>query len=286
MSAALRVLIVDGNTRDYNAKKIAHGGSAAAEQFAAVLQGIDASVTCTILRPAYDNAPALPAGVALEDFHGVAWTGSGLSLCDPETPAVARQVELARRLLRGGVPVFGSCWGLQLAAVALGGSVRRNPKGREIGIARRIVCTDAGAAHPMYRHKAKVFDAIAVHADEVACAPIGMRILARNAMSDIQAAQIDEGAGRSMFWGVQYHPEYDFREIASSLRRARAPMIAEGLVRTEDELDTYAGELIALQDERGRTDLAWRHGLDATVLDPAVRHAELRAWLDFISRRS
>lgn len=284
--AAVRVLIVDGNTRAYNAEKIAHGGSAAGEQYAAVLASIDAEVDCTIVRPADDDDPGLPEGMSPSDFHGAAWTGSGLSLCGPETGAVTRQVELARCLFRAGVPVFGSCWGLQVAAVALGGSVRRNPRGREIGIARRIICTDAGIAHPMFRDKPKVFDAIAVHSDEVERAPAGMRVLAFNAMSAIQAADVRDGQGRTVFWGVQYHPEYDFREIASSLRRACDGMIAEGMVRTRDEMQAYVGELVAMQADPGRADLAWRHGVDETVLDPRVRHAELSAWLAFLKQRS
>ena len=46
-------------------------------------------------------------------------------------------------------PAFGSCWGLQIAAVAAEGDVQRNPLGREVGIARRILPTDPGRSHPM-----------------------------------------------------------------------------------------------------------------------------------------
>jgi GMP synthase (glutamine-hydrolysing) len=46
--------------------------------------------------------------------------------------------------VKTGVPVWGSCWGLQIATVALGGSVRRNPRGRELAIARAITVTEAG----------------------------------------------------------------------------------------------------------------------------------------------
>ena len=43
-----------------------------------------------------------------------------------------RQVELARRALLAGAFVYGSCWGLQVAATACGGRVFPNPRGREL----------------------------------------------------------------------------------------------------------------------------------------------------------
>ena len=55
-----------------------------------------------------------------------------------------RQVELARAVYKSGTPFFGSCWGLQVATVAAGGSVRQNPRGREVGIARDLTLTSAG----------------------------------------------------------------------------------------------------------------------------------------------
>ena len=44
--------------------------------------------------------------------------------------------------------MFGSCWGLQVITAAAGGSVRKNPKGREIGFGRGIRLTEAGRKHP------------------------------------------------------------------------------------------------------------------------------------------
>src|SRR5262249_28033888 len=40
-----------------------------------------------------------------------------------------------------------SCWGLQVAVTAAGGRVRRNPRGREFGVARRIELGEAGGRH-------------------------------------------------------------------------------------------------------------------------------------------
>ena len=59
-------------------------------------------------------------------------------------PEVTRQIDLVRAALATGTPMFGSCWGLQVITAAAGGSVRKNPKGREIGFGRGIRLTEAG----------------------------------------------------------------------------------------------------------------------------------------------
>ena len=64
-------------------------------------------------------------------------------------------------------------WGLQVVVTAAGGSVRKNPKGREIGFGRGIRLTEAGRKHPMYIGKLDVFNAPTVHLDEVDMLPPG-----------------------------------------------------------------------------------------------------------------
>ena len=98
-----------------------------------------------------------------------------------------RQIDLVRAALKTGTPLFGSCWGLQVITAAAGGSVRKNPKGREIGFGRGIRLTEAGRKHPMYVGKLDVFNAPTVHLDEVEALPAGTTVLATNAMSSVQA---------------------------------------------------------------------------------------------------
>src|SRR6185436_9038772 len=152
---------------------------------------------------------------ALEGYDGVAITGSGLHVYDGG-PSVTRQIELARAVLDAGTPIFGSCWGLQVLTAAAGGSVRKNPNGREIGFGRRIRLTEAGRKHPMYAGKLDVFNAPTVHLDEVEALAPGTTVLATNAVSDVQSAEIRTNG--SIAWAVQYHPEYPLREIAAIVR--------------------------------------------------------------------
>jgi GMP synthase (glutamine-hydrolysing) len=55
------------------------------------------------------------------------------------------------RTFETGVSSFGSCWGLQIAAVACGGKVELNPKGREVGVGRKVMLSGEGRDHPMFR---------------------------------------------------------------------------------------------------------------------------------------
>jgi GMP synthase (glutamine-hydrolysing) len=54
-------------------------------------------------------------------------------------------------------------------------------------------------------------------------------VLAANPVSGIQAAEIRHGGG--VFWGVQYHPEFDLFELACILERMTGVLVAEGFLR-------------------------------------------------------
>ena len=229
----------------------------------------------TFVLAAADGA-TLPQGMALADFDGIAWTGSPLNAYH-DTPAVTRQIEFARAAFQAGVPCFGSCWGLQVMMVALGGKVRLNPKGAESGVARSILLTEAGRAHPMYDGKPAVFDALCVHQDEVCDLPPGAVVLAGNAVSDVQAACLHDG--ERSFWGVQYHPEYDLLQISAMFRRSAQRLVDRGLFPTIEQAQTFAADLRALHDNPGRADLAWRYGISPDIIDPNRHRREFANWL-------
>jgi GMP synthase (glutamine-hydrolysing) len=267
-----RVLVIDGNRAETRARQVAAGGQSSGEGYVAALQTLHPGLRCDIVRPA-DGEARLPASLA--DYDGVAITGSALNVYDGG-PHVERQIELARAVFDAGVPFFGSCWGLQVAVVAAGGQVRANPRGREFGFGRRIALTPAGRAHPMYAGKPDVFEAVTVHRDEIAQLPGGGIELARNEMG-LQAAQIRHGRG--VFWGVQYHPEYDYNEIAAIGTRYGDVLVNEDLFADRADLDAWAAELRALQRAPGDARLAWRHGLGPSMRDPQLKLAEISNWL-------
>ena len=273
-----RILIVDGSPTAAQDGIVSVGGSRSGENYAAALKsqapGGSDSMDCFIL--AAGDGERLPQGMALSDFHGVAWTGSPLSTYEIK-PAVKDQIELARTVFQSGVPCFGSCWGLQVMAVALGGRVQLNPNGYEVGIARQIRVNADGRSHPMFDGKADVFDAACTHQDEVCELPAGARLLASNSYSEVQAAEVVDG--ERSFWGVQYHPEFDLRQIAAIYRRRAARLVSDGLAVTEADIERLADDYVALIQNPERRDIAWRYGLGADLLDPMIHRREFANWL-------
>ena len=82
-------------------------------------------------------ARTCPTAPGSQSYDGIFLSGSHLHIYEIE-PAVTRQIELMRAIYASGTPCFGSCWGIQIGAVAAGGTVTANPKGREVGFARKI----------------------------------------------------------------------------------------------------------------------------------------------------
>jgi GMP synthase (glutamine-hydrolysing) len=271
---APRVLVVDGNLAATREKQVAAGGRRSGEGYVATLRQLLPDLRCDIVRPA-DEPVRLPSGVRLEDYDGVAITGSALNVYDGGAH-IERQIELTRAVFESGVPFFGSCWGLQLAVTAAGGEVRKNPLGREFGFGRRILLNGAGRAHAMFVGKPGAFEAITVHRDDIGRLPPGSAALAANEMG-LQAAEIRCHNGT--FWGVQYHPEYGYAEIAATAVRYAPTLLAESLFAGEDDLARWIADMRDLERDPGTARLLWRHGLGPAMQDPRMKLAEIANWL-------
>jgi GMP synthase (glutamine-hydrolysing) len=139
------------------------------------------------------------------------------------------------------------------------------------------VPTEAGRSHPLLDGRPAAFDAPAMHLDAVVLPPGDITVLASNALTPVQAAEIRHEGG--VFWGVQYHPEFSLGEVAAILRRMAGPLVAEGFRRELQDVARYADELATLDSDPGRSDLAWAHGLDAQVLEPRLRMTEIANFL-------
>jgi GMP synthase (glutamine-hydrolysing) len=271
---APRILILDGNVPEIRAKQAAAVGYDAGSGYARVLRRINPELRCDVIYAA-DADPKMPAGAALADYDGAAITGSALSVCTPR-PEVTRQIDLAKAVFDAGVPLFGSCWGLQVAVTAAGGVVEPNPLGREFGFARRIALTPAGRAHPLFDGKPAVFESGTVHRDSIRTLPSGSTSLAYNEMG-LQAAVFTHGGGQ--FWGVQYHPEYDYIDVAAAAARYSATLVADGIFQDLAAVDAFVADLNTLQAQPQNRALLWKHGLGPAVQDVTLRIRELRNWI-------
>src|SRR5882724_10993606 len=169
MATAPRFLVIDGYNREAREELKAGGASPAGDLYVGMLRKCLPGAACDVVHPA-DPGATLPKGAALQQYDGIAWTGCSLTIYDDD-PRVGPQIELAKAAFAARVPSFGSCWAAQIAVAAAGGIVRANPRGREMGIARKIGLTPEGRGHPLYFGKSSVFDAFISHVDEITHLP-------------------------------------------------------------------------------------------------------------------
>lgn len=150
---------------------------------------------------------ALPASLAEHD--GLLVLGGSPGALDDEVapwlPAVRALLEEAAS---SGTPTLGICLGHQLAAVALGGEVCRNPRGQTVGLTP-VTWTPDAAADPLVGALVAADPsprAIHWNNDVVTTLPPGAVLLADGPAGAVQAARF-----APTVWGVQLHPEADAR---------------------------------------------------------------------------
>jgi len=179
--------------------------------------GPDDAVVCRVIA-----GDALPPP---QRFAGVLVSGSGAMVTERHDWS-ERSADWLRDASGRGLPVFGICYGHQLLAHALGGTVGDNPRGREMGTHPVELHPEAGD-DPLLAGLPPRFEAQLTHMQTVLAPPPGAVVLARSAGDDCQAFRVGEQA-----WGVQFHPEFS-AGIMRGYIRARAEVIeAEGLCPT------------------------------------------------------
>lgn len=160
------------------------------------------------------SPPSLPG-----DAVGLIVTGSSSHLEERASWMLATE-EVLRVAVERRVPTLGVCFGHQLLGEALGGTVIRNPLGREIGTLP-IERLDAAVNDPLFGELPPVFDANITHLDTVATLPGGAVVLARSSVEKHHAVRFGEAC-----WGVQFHPEID-REVMCGYLESRRPVLGE-----------------------------------------------------------
>ncbi len=275
----LRLLVADGYTRNSRDVLAAGGMKIASDIYRRMLSTLVPGAKIDVATPA-DADASLPDDEELARYDGVAITGSDLSVLHADNPSVAAQIDFQRRVFALGVPSFGSCWALQVGTVAAGGRVAVNPNGREMGFARKISLTADGRAHLMYQDKGAVFDCFASHEDEVIQPPANSKILAGNAMSSIQAMEIR--CGKGTMWCVQYHPEFELKDMADLIRCRTRRLIGLGFFTDAAAAKNYVDRLNHLHQNPDSKPAAWSLGIDSDILDTDYRFIEARNWIEHL----
>lgn len=221
----------------------------------------------------------LPTDKELSQCRGCIWTGSDLTLYQID-PRVERQIQLAKKLFNLGAHSIGSCWGIQMAAVAAGGKVAKNPNGREWCVGKGIRVTPAGKKSILLQNKPDVFDAFEMHLDEVVKLPENTEILATNNHTRVQAVEVYTGKGS--FFGTQYHPEYNLFEMARLIKARAEALVKENFFQNTNQVIEYADKLNQLQDNPLSLELRKELNIGDSVLDTKIKEQELRNWINYI----
>ena len=272
----MHFLIIDGYPEKSRDKFRTVGSKLAWEYYTDMLLAHMPDATYDVIFPS-DPGSELPENAGLSIYQGVMWTGCNLTIFHHDDERVSRMIELAKKIYEVGVPSFGTCWGIQMAAVAAGGEVKVNPKGREMGIARKIRLTEEGRDHPFFAGKPPVFDGFISHYDEVTGLPPNSTLLASNDFTRVQALTVTHQKGT--FWAIQYHPEYDLHAMARLIVAREERLVREGFFTGHDDMQNHVERLEALHQEPGRKDLRWQLAVDDDIIDPGIRQCEVKNWL-------
>ena len=164
------------------------------------------------------------AGQTLPDpteVAGIVITGSHAMVTHRDEWSVALMPWLVRAV-EVETPLLGICYGHQILAQALGGTVDNHPGGVEIGTLtiHRNANSEGDA---LLGGLPESFDAQSVHWQSVRSLPPGAVLLAGTAFEPHHAYRIGSCA-----WGVQFHPEFSDEVLRAYLDRLGPDLAREG----------------------------------------------------------
>ncbi len=145
----------------------------------------------------------VPAPHHLDDVDAVLIGGAGQYSAAEDYEWTGPVLNLVRRVVDEEIPLFGSCWGHQVIARALGGRVVYDPGRSELGCGW-VELTDAGRSDPLFHRFPRRFRANMGHHDRVVELPEGATELAHNDQR-YQAFRLEHVP----VYGTQFHSELD-----------------------------------------------------------------------------
>ncbi len=177
----------------------------------------------------------------LGDVDGVLVLGGAMDSWDDEgSPWLPAVRALVRDAAAVDVPTLGICLGHQLAGLALGGSVERNPAGATVGL-QPVAWLPEADHDPLAAACTGARTVAHWNSDVLTAPPEGAVVLARSTDGAVQAARL----ARTV-WGVQCHPEVDAAIVGE--------WVEEELPRVADEpsrgaLNRYVAQMEEQEDD-------------------------------------
>lgn len=179
--------------------------------------GVDKSQTKTI--HVYDDL-VFPNP---EKLAGILITGSPAMVTEGNKWCIKTQQWL-KQFIDTDLPILGVCYGHQLLAKILGGTVDWNPNGREIGQVEMVITTssqDDSLLASLVKDSTQSIKVQATHQQAVTFLPNDVTILGRTQLDSYHCF-----CYKNHIWGMQFHPEFT-PEIIKDYIRLRSDDIKE-----------------------------------------------------------
>ena len=258
----LKLLIVEGNTKEENINFNDAGCVPQSENFKKHIEKIKPNCEIDIVEPIDDNSISKIIS-SLKKYNGVVLTGSTLRL-NENIKEVKKHIEFAKICFNHEKKIFGACWGLQVTVMAAGGKCRVSPNGPHIGIAHDIELTEEGKKHKIYSSKPEKFTAPAFNYDEVEIPPKDSILLASDKINKFQSLYFL--VGKSEIWGLQYHPEIPYDYMINLIKHRSKGMLEKKVFKNQDEITQHVNTI-----EKAKLELS-----------DDMRTIELKNWLNYL----
>ena len=258
----LKLLIVEGNTKEENSNFNKAGCVSQSENFKQHVKMFESNCEINIVEPGDDSAISKIIA-SLKKYDGIILTGSTLRI-DDFSNEIKKHINFVKTCFKHEKKIFAACWGLQIAATAAGGKCRVAPSGPHVGIAYDIELTGEGKKHKLYSSKPHKFTTPAFNYDEVEIPPNNAVVLASNKINKFEALHFT--VGNSEIWGLQYHPEIPYDYMIKLIKHRSQKLINNKSFKNETEINQH----ITLIEKA------------KVQLKDDIRLLELKNWLNYL----
>ena len=262
----LKLLIVEGNTKEENSNFNKAGCVPQSENFKQHVKMIEPNCEMDIVEP-NDDSTVSKIIASLKKYDGIVLTGSTLRIND-ESNEVKKHINFVTTCFKHEKKIFAACWGLQVAVTAAGGKCRVAPSGPHVGIAYDIELTNEGKKHKLYASKPHKFITPAFNYDEVEIPPNNAVLLASNKINKFEALHFT--VGNSEIWGLQYHPEIPYDYMIKLIKHRSKKLIDNKSFKNETEINQHISLI-----EKAKVQLK-----------DDIRLLELKNWINYLKENN
>ena len=260
----LKLLIVEGNTKEENSNFNKAGCVPQSENFKQHVKKLEPNCEIDIVEPG-DDSTISKIITSLKKYDGIILTGSTLRI-DDFSNEVKKHIDFAKTCFKHEKKIFAACWGLQITVNAAGGKCRVAPSGPHVGIAYDIELTNEGKKHKLYASKPHKFITPAFNYDEVEIPPNNAVLLASNKINKFEALHFT--VGNSEIWGLQYHPDIPYDYMIKLIKHRSQGLIDRNVFKNQNEINQHIDSIEHAKAE----------------LKDGERIQELKNWLDYLKR--